>query len=267
MSTQSDVEPRRAHGNSRITATQYGHAKMKYASGDFTLKEIAADYGISPQALGQRFRRDGVEKGSMIRQLESAVDASVDASAMADSSELAEMAKGLKKQYYGFVDALTRAAMSEIAGARQKNEDVALRDPALRSYERASKMLATNYDTQMRILGIEKLEGAGNALPEIRVISMSSEDEAALRTAAESDDLDEEDLMAIEDGVAGEGAGEELQIVADDEIVDEGSDDPPADSNARESEAEGAESDIVEEGLDDLDDDDDLEALAQLDDD
>jgi len=55
-------EKKRKH----LSLAEYEYARSRYEEGTRTLMELSRELGVSPQLLHQRFKRDGVVKGSKI---------------------------------------------------------------------------------------------------------------------------------------------------------------------------------------------------------
>ena len=68
-----------------LTSEQYIAAKTKWASGNYRLKDLAEEFGISITAFNRRFARDGIKKGQDRQKHEKAISEAVEGTMIANS--------------------------------------------------------------------------------------------------------------------------------------------------------------------------------------
>lgn len=190
----------------RLTPTEWDSASQMWASGDFTLDEIAERYDITPAALHRRFQKAGVEKGQAKETLQKAMQQSIESKANQKAAELIEMASQVKELHIKGAQMLSKRLMYEIKKATEDGRSLAMIRDDIRSIQDASKTLQTNYQTVERILHLDREETPDDEIPELVVRRMTNEDVAELRdqqsreieemTAGFGDDVDPDNLLA-----------------------------------------------------------------------
>lgn len=186
----------------RLTGREYARAKTMWQSGEYSLAEIAAEVGVSATALSRRFKRDTVTKGSDADKVSKAVKRAIERTSAAQADELANTAHDIKMQALKALKLFNQKAYADVAMVIQAKGNLAEKLNDLKALEIASKIIAVNYSTGARILGLDKDLNPDDELPELQIHIMTENDVAELREnqrleEIEADaDIEDDDLMA-----------------------------------------------------------------------
>lgn len=178
-----------------------------WASGDFTLEELAERFDISPSALHRRFKNAGIEKGQARHQLQEAIQQSLEIKARERAQELMEMAAQVKELHLKGSQMLSKRLLIEVKTATEKKRPLGSIRDDIRAINEAAKVLQTNYATIERILRLDREETPDDDIPDLVVRRMSPEDVIKLREAQakeiedmtagfEGEDFDPDELLA-----------------------------------------------------------------------
>lgn len=217
----------------RLTPREYARAKTMYQSGEYSLAEISDTVGVSASALSRRFKRDTVERGSDARKVSAAVKRAIEKTSAANAEELAQTAHDIKMLALKSIKLFNTKNYSDVAKQIRDGKPIAEILGDLKALEVASKIVALNYSTGARILGLDRDINPDDDLPELQIHIMTENDVAELREnqrreeAEESGELDDDEIMAA---LSDEDldAMEEALDNGENEIVVEGEDEPSA---------------------------------------
>lgn len=204
----------------RLTPREYARAKSMWQSGEYSLAEIADTVGVSATALSRRFKRDSVEKGSTANKVSAAVQKAIERTSASQAEEMAVVAHDLKMQALKSIKLFNQKAYADVAKSIQDKTPLAERLNDLKALNEASKIVAQNYATGAKILGLDQVLNEAEDLGELQIHLMTENDVAELReqqrreaAEAEGENYDDEDaIVGLSD--------EELEQL--DEIVEEG---------------------------------------------
>ena len=177
-----------------------------WQSGRFTLAEIAEKYDVTISALHRRFKRHGIEKGAHA-ELEKKAISQVIQSHIKESDELARVITEVRELNLKGSIMLSKRVLLEIKRASDANKPLSSIEGTIKSLERASKILNTNYNTAEKILHLDSQEGDDDEeLPVLEVRRLTDSDVAQIRQEQESkmreltgeEDFNEEDLDALD---------------------------------------------------------------------
>lgn len=196
----------------RLTPTDWDKACQMWASGDFTLDELAERFDITPAALHRRLKNGGVEKGQAKEQLQKAMQQSIETKANQRAAELIEMATNVKELHLKGSQMLSKRLLYEINEATKKGRPLALIRDDIRAIQDAAKVLETNYRTAERVLRLDREETPDDEIPDLVVRRMNDADVQRLRDEqreieemTSSMSVDTDDLLAETPGISEEG--------------------------------------------------------------
>lgn len=190
----------------RLSAPDFEKAAKMWASGDYTLDELAEKFDITPAALHRRFKDAGVEKGEARQKLQEAISQSLDNKAKEKAAELMEMASQIKELHLKGTTSLSKRLLYEIKKATDEKKPLASIRDDIRAIQDASKTLQTNYQTVEKILKLDREETPDDEIPDLVVRRMTDADVQRLRDEQSreieemtsgfgGDDLDPDDLV------------------------------------------------------------------------
>lgn len=157
MRTMDDKENKTADTKGdRLTDSEFAAAKERYELGTDNLIDLAAEFGVSRQALSGRFKRNGVVKGSRVEEIAKAAAEEAKKNAVASVRFAEKKAEWIEETRVQGVQALKQA---RLIGQKMVIDQMKSKAPNLESIEgsikaiaRHSKMLTDNIESSLRIL-------------------------------------------------------------------------------------------------------------------
>lgn len=200
-----------------MTPTQWTEATAMWASGEFTLDQIAEKFGVARETLSRRFNRDGIKKG------QSAIDKKVEAEIIEKVTQSVDkwMERGeqARESYYKALDMLQKLTVKTVADA-QRGAGLFSAQPDLKALQMAASIMGTVRQNQWAVLGLDKEGAEDDEIPELLVRSLTPAEVQRIRnmqTQTPEDDIEIGDALPyLEDDLV-----EELE----DDLVIEGEDD------------------------------------------
>lgn len=222
--------PEEEDKSKRLTPREYARAKTMWQSGDYSLKEISDAVGVSATALSRRFKRDSVSKGSDAKRVSAAVKRAIEKTSAAQAEELAATAHDIKMIALKSLELFNKKAYQEVAKSIKDGTPLSDKLNDLKALNEASKIIALNYGTGARILGLDQVLNPDEALPELTINLMTENDVAELREqqrreeAEANGEIDDDDLLGTELSADDLDALDEALSEDEDDIVVEGED-------------------------------------------
>lgn len=195
-----------ADKSKRLTGREYAVAKTMWQSGEYSLSEISEEVGVSATALSRRFKRDSVVKGSDNAKVAAAVKKAIEKTSAAQAEELSQTAHDIKMLALKSIKLFSQKTYADVALAIQAKQPLGEKLNDFKALEIASKIVAQNYATGARILGLDQDLNPEDDLPELQIQIMTENDVAELREAqrqeereasGEYDDVDDEIMAAL----------------------------------------------------------------------
>lgn len=211
--------PKPKGSKKHLTKTQWAEAKTMWASGNYTLTEIAERFNVTPVALHRRFKRHGIEKG----QDKQAQDEAVRKSAIEkNAAAIAEVARtGIDAALLMTRSAKTIAQLIvQEMGRTQAMGDAASGIPwfrmhanlrALREAMNAMKDGSVLINNFVDISALQKEIEEGE-LPELRILTMDQDEIDRMREEQRRQDAE---LNGLYDG--DEEVDDDVIEIVDDE--------------------------------------------------
>lgn len=204
----------------RMSPSQWAEARAMWASGEFTLEQIAEKYGVARETLSRRFTKDGVKKGQS--QIDRKVEQELIEKAVQAADKWAERGEQARESFFKMnkmVVALTGKVLQDaIAGG--KGLYTAQAD--LKALQMTSIILEKTRANQWAVVGLDKETDNDDEIPQLLVRTLTPDQVAELHRMQHQPMPDEE----IEIGDA-EPYLEDLDELDDDEddvIVEEADD-------------------------------------------
>tara|TARA_B100002049_G_scaffold229299_1_gene204886 strand:+ start:5832 stop:6497 length:666 start_codon:yes stop_codon:yes gene_type:complete len=175
--------------SNRLTPTQWGEAEALWASGEFTLKQLAERFGVRHETLSRRFTKRGVVKGS--KDVATAVRDSIAEAGANDGAELLIKIRETKEEHYKWAQMLARLGMAELAAARNKGNPMATAMANLKAIKVAIEICKIAREERWTLLGLDKDVGLDEELPELIIRGLTAEEIARLHVIQNDDELAE----------------------------------------------------------------------------
>lgn len=217
-----------ASKSKRLTPREYARAKTMWESGEYSLSEISDTVGVSATALSRRFKRDTVAKGSAARKVSAAVKRAIEKTSAAQAEELASTAHDIKMLALKSIELFNKKAYSDVVNCIKTSKSLGDIQGDLKALETASKIVAMNYGTGARILGLDQDINMDDALPELQIHIMTENDVAELREQQRREEAEANGELIDEDEIMAGLSDEDIQALddaLDEDIVVEGDED------------------------------------------
>lgn len=163
-----------------LSPAEWVQIVVAYQRGEKNLRELAAEFGVSWQAIQKGLKARGVEKGSA---LEEVAQETQDAAREAREAKV-KTANQAVDNYAKWFDVLAKMTMKKVIEAESQsrlptiNADVLVLKNAIAIVEKAR-------NENWEILGIENLLGENAELPDLNVGEYTPEELEAIRSANE----------------------------------------------------------------------------------
>lgn len=192
----------------RMSDADFAAASERYELGKDTLVSLAAEYGVSRQALSKRFKNNGVVRGSRAHEIAEAIkkgaqEAAKEAGATATRFQDKRAAWIEETRVQGFT-ALKQVRMlgqKTLVDAVKSGSAVASIEDDVKTIQRYGKFLSDNIETSLRILDSDNHIDEED-LPSLFIEDLTDEEilEHHKMTGALPEDATLEDLNLEEDG-------------------------------------------------------------------
>jgi hypothetical protein len=171
----------------RLTEAEYAEAKELYELGKMRLVDLSEKYGVTRQALSQRFKNDGVSYGSRADEMQAAVSEGVKAAVATHTGQqvAAALERYVEKRLewieetrlagYKSLKQADILAKKVVAEAIQNKAPMASTDDDLKAVQRFQKIIAENTLTRLEVLRAHEVIEEDD-LPNITFADLTDED-------------------------------------------------------------------------------------------
>lgn len=187
-----------------------------WASGEFTLDQIAEKFDVARETLSRRFSKDGVKKGQSA--IDKQVEAEIIEKAKQNVDKWSERAEQSRESYYKALDMLQKLTVKTVADA-QRGRGLFTAQPDLKALQMAANTMAKIRESQWAVLGLDKGTEEDDEIPELLVRSLTPEEVQRIRTMQRAGDDDEIEIGDAAPYLDDDDLDEEL-----DDLVVEGED-------------------------------------------
>ncbi|SOC90009.1 hypothetical protein SAMN05216358_0025 [Rhizobium sp. AN5] len=208
-------ETKEGSGNSgrRLTDAEFAEARELYELGKAGLVELADQYGISRQALSDRFKRAGSKKAMRAHEVAAAIRKAATASTSAAATATIERFADRRSDWieetringYNQLKLARGLAQKAIKDAMAAGRPIASADDDLKAVMRLNKILCDNIEHTLHLLEADKHVDQ-NDLPTLNIEDLTDEDilKHHIGTGALPEDATVEDMLAEEQPPEGE---------------------------------------------------------------
>jgi len=163
--------------NKKMTPAEYEQAKQLRVTGQKTIKDIAAQFGVSEQALRKRFSRDGVEV------LEEAVEEHVAGVTDLAAQKLAESialhqkrVQDTKEIHYKLAEQFTALVARKTKTAIEDKISLATLIPEFKAIKLALEISQTAKQIRYDVLEINNGDVDPEDMPELPIVEITDEE-------------------------------------------------------------------------------------------
>lgn len=170
---------------SRLSPSDWATVVTLYERGEKNLRELADQFGVSPQAIQKGLKARGIEKGSRLDE----VTNEVDDAARRERERRVQNAGLAVEQYAKWYEALAKLTMNKVITANT-NGNIATVNAEVLTLKNATAIVEKARRESWEILGIEDLLGEGAELPDLNVGEYSPDELEAIRQGNEESYLE-----------------------------------------------------------------------------
>lgn len=135
-----------------------------YERGEKNLRQLAEQFGVSPQAIQKGLKSRGIERASRLAE----VSNEVDDAARKERERQIQMANATRENYAKWYDAIAKLTMKKVIDANTNGNMSALNADII-TLKNATAILEKARSESWVILGIEELLGENAELPDLNV--------------------------------------------------------------------------------------------------
>lgn len=174
----------------KLTEAQWAEAEALWSTGEFQLNELSERFGVRPETLSRRFKKNGIKKGEM--PVAEAVKTAVQEAVIDDATVIANRIRETKEEHYKWSKVLSGMAMKEIADAKKGEKAIAVVHPNLKALQTAMQIVEQGYKSRAAILGIDNEEGGSDEVPELVISELTQDQVDDMRRQQEVGETEQE---------------------------------------------------------------------------
>tara|TARA_R110002074_G_scaffold5353_3_gene26361 strand:- start:3675 stop:4343 length:669 start_codon:yes stop_codon:yes gene_type:complete len=181
-----------------LTSEEWEEISSLYGTGDYTTKDLAEQFDVTPDSITRKMGTLGVKKGSLKEQAAAAVNHAVDEEAALRTKEIMKQAFDTKKDHYKYAEALSKLVFVTVANAIRAGEDVSIHKDKIITFKHALAACEIGRLTRWQVLGLDQDLDVADEIPVLIVEEMT--DEEALQQKSQIDKelgIDLEQVEAI----------------------------------------------------------------------
>lgn len=154
--------PRRKYA--RIDQSTWSEIEAHWETGDATLQELEARYGLSRRALQSHFSKRKLAKGSQAAEIAAVVKEKVFAQSLPDVDETAARAKATRETAYQNAVIVEDLVMAQLAAAQRDPAQALRAASAIKALSLAAAALERVHEIKWKALGLDKNSVEGDKL-------------------------------------------------------------------------------------------------------
>lgn len=191
----------------RLTPKQWAEAEALWESGEVTLTDLVAKFGIHKTSFQKRFAERGIKKGAKKEEHARRVAEEVTKAAIDEATVLAARIRETKEEHYKMAAGLAKLTWAEILAAKQNGSPMAVALNNLKALDAAMAVLKKAREERYAVLGLDREDFVDeDGLPELVISELTADQIEALRAKdhTEFDDLPDDAILEEGDNAVGE---------------------------------------------------------------
>lgn len=169
----------------KLSPTDWATVVTLYERGEKNLRQLAEQFGVTPQAIQKGLKQRGIEKGSRLDE----VAQEVDDIARQERERRVQQANATVENYAKWYDVIAKLTMKKVLDANNAG-GVATVNADILTLKNATAIIEKARSESWAILGIEDLLGEGAELPDLNVGEYSEAELERIREANEASYLE-----------------------------------------------------------------------------
>lgn len=192
----------------RLTPTEWGQIEEMWASGDFTLVDLATTFGANASYLSQALSKRGVEKGSKAEIYAEAAKDETAKEMISDAANNIKRIKDSKDEHYKYATAIAKLIFARIAKAVNDATPISDAKDDIATLKLAMAGIQMARADRWAITGLDREPDAGDEIPVLPIEEFTQLELDEIRRLGDPD-LEIPDSEKTIDQLADEIAGAE----------------------------------------------------------
>lgn len=193
----------------RLSPSTWAEIRALWETGEPTLAELSARFGVRTRTLQAHFDKHGTRKGAKAKELAASVQAEIYSAMEFDKEARVKLGKEAQASAYRNAVAIEGLVMAQLTEAQKSPESAFKAATAIKTLSLAAQALERLSGIKHASLGLDQLNDAENDLPTLAFRDLSDAEIAKIREANGDDEADLDDV------------GDEPPEEGEAEIVDE----------------------------------------------
>jgi hypothetical protein len=158
-------KPKPVKTGKRLTPTEWGQLEEMWASGDFTLKDLAEAFGANASYLSTALAKRGIEKGSKAEVYAEAAKDEVEKEMISDAATNIKRIKDSKEEHYKYASSIAKLIFSVIARAISDKTPLSDIKDDVATLKLAMSGIQMARADRWAITGLDREPDAGDEIP------------------------------------------------------------------------------------------------------
>ncbi|GAL22958.1 hypothetical protein JCM19235_1259 [Vibrio maritimus] len=164
----------------RMTPKDWIRAEAMYESGDFSLEQIAKEFGVHKITIQRHMKSKGIEKGAAAKKIKEAVEKRMEEAAAEEVDITAQRISEVKERHFTLASTIDKKITREIIEAEKEGRPIATAHNNIKTYKLMAETLKLTRDAEYQVLGITD-EVNDDELPTLEVREMLDDEIAEIR--------------------------------------------------------------------------------------
>lgn len=158
-------KPKVAKTGKRLTPTEWGQIEEMWASGDFTLTDLASTFGANASYLSTALAKRGIDKGSKAEIYAAAAKDETAKEMISDAANNIKRIKDSKDEHYKYATAIAKLIFSVIAKAVSSEQPLSEIKDDVATLKLAMSGIQMARADRWAITGLDREPDAGDEIP------------------------------------------------------------------------------------------------------
>ncbi len=160
----------------RLTPTEWAQIEEMWASGDFTLTDLASTFGANASYLSTALAKRGIDKGSKAAMYVEAAKDKTAKEMISDAANNIRRIKDSKDEHYKYASAIAKLIFSVVAKAVQAETPLADIKDDVATLKLAMSGIQMARADRWAITGLDREPDAGDEIPVLPIEEFSEKD-------------------------------------------------------------------------------------------
>ncbi|EJL8716159.1 hypothetical protein N7I40_004108 [Vibrio parahaemolyticus] len=164
----------------RMSAKDWIKAEAMYESGDYSLEQIAEQFGVHKITVQRHMKSKGIEKGAAAKRIKEKVEKRLEEAAEAEIDVTTQRIQEVKERHYTLNTTIDKKITREIIEAEKDGRPISTAHANIKTLKLAAETLRITRGNEYDILGVTD-EPGDDDLPTLEVREMLEDEIAEIR--------------------------------------------------------------------------------------